>query len=184
MKVSETKIKGILIIEPDIYKDNRGYFFESFNKNKYENIGIKEEFVQDNQSYSQKGTIRGLHFQIPPFEQSKLIRVIKGRILDVAVDIRLNSPTYGKFFSIELSGVNNKQLLIPAGFAHGFSTLKNDTVVHYKCTNFYSKTHERGIIYNDKYLNIDWKVEKQIVSLKDLSLPQFCELKDYFIYGQ
>lgn len=182
MEVSKTEIEGILIIEPVIYEDERGYFFESYNKNKYENVGIKEKFVQDNQSCSQNGTIRGLHFQIPPFEQSKLIRVIKGKILDVAVDIRFNSPTYGKYFSIELSGVNNKQLLIPAGFAHGFSTLENDTIVHYKCTNFYFKTHERGIIYNDKYLNINWKVKQQVVSLKDLSLPQFFEIKDYFVY--
>lgn len=173
MEVKKTNFEGLLIIIPDVYTDDRGCFFESYNYDKYKKIGIKEKFVQDNQSVSNKNVIRGLHYQLPPFAQGKLVRVIKGKILDVAVDIRFGSPTFGKYFSIELSGGNYLQLWIPKGFAHGFSTLEDNTIVQYKCTDFYSPAHERGIIFDDENLDINWKITDPIVSPKDLSLTKF-----------
>ena len=139
MKISHTDIEGLLVLEPQIFNDSRGYFFESYSKSTFQELGITEDFVQDNESCSQKGTIRGLHFQAPPFAQGKLVRVIQGAVLDVAVDIRIGSPTYGKHFSVLLSSENKKQFWIPAGFAHGFQTLENNTIFAYKCTQVYNK---------------------------------------------
>jgi dTDP-4-dehydrorhamnose 3,5-epimerase len=175
MKVTETFIKGLFVIEPDVYLDTRGYFFESYNKKNLLEHHIDFTFIQDNESKSNYGVIRGLHFQLPPFAQTKLVRVLKGSIWDVAVDIREGSSTYGKWFGIELSGENHKQLLIPQGFAHGFSVLSDEAVVFYKCDQFYNRDAERGIIYNDSSLNIDWKinVNEAIISEKDKKLPLF-----------
>mgnify|MGYP003632236774 FL=1 len=175
MKVTETYLRGCFIIEPTIFDDGRGSFFESFNLKKFEEkTGLKINFVQDNQSISQRGVLRGLHLQKGKFAQAKLVRVIKGRVLDVAVDFRKDSPTFGKHFSIELSGENNKQLFVPRGFLHGFSTLEDNTIFSYKCDNYYHKASESGIMYNDKTLNIDWKlnVDEILLSEKDKELYQ------------
>jgi dTDP-4-dehydrorhamnose 3,5-epimerase len=174
MKVTETNLKGCFIIEPKVFKDERGYFFESYNAQKFnEAIGQKVLFVQDNQSFSTKGVIRALHYQIGVHAQAKLVRVLSGRVLDVAVDLRKDSPTFGEHVSIELSAENQKQLFIPRGFAHGFSVLSETAEFFYKCDNFYNKAAEGGIIYNDATLNIDWKIDKSDieVSEKDLVLP-------------
>ncbi len=182
MPFAETGIDGLYVFEPAVFNDSRGYFFESFNENTFRNQGIMERFVQDNQSYSTRGTIRGLHYQHPPYAQSKLIRVLSGAILDVVVDIRQNSPTYSKVFSIELSAQNKKQLYIPKGFAHGFSVLSETAEILYKCDNFYNKQSEGGIRFNDNVLNIDWKIDKgsELVSEKDLNLPGFNEHINHF----
>jgi dTDP-4-dehydrorhamnose 3,5-epimerase len=174
MTVTETELKGCFILEPTLFKDERGYFFESFNaKNFNEAIGEEVAFVQDNQSYSSKGVVRAIHYQRDEFAQAKLVRVLSGRVLDVAVDLRKNSTTYGKHYSIELSAENKKQLFIPKGFGHGFSVLSESAEFFYKCDNFYNKASEGGIIYNDPSLNIDWKLplEEIKVSEKDLELP-------------
>ena len=173
MKIEKTFINDLIIIEPSIIGDERGFFFEAYNKIKFANLGINIEFVQDNQSYSKKGTLRGLHYQNPPFAQTKLIRVIEGEIIDVAVDLRRESSTYGKTFSILLSAENKKQLLVPQGFAHGFSVLSETASVIYKCDEFYNKDAEGGIRYDDPSLNIDWGInlEEAIVSEKDQVLP-------------
>lgn len=163
MKIEEAPLKGVLIITPDVFPDNRGYFFESYNAQKYINIPI---FVQDNESKSVKGVLRGLHYQVPPFAQGKLIRIIIGKVLDFIVDIRYDSSTFGKYFKIELSEENKKQLYIPPGFAHGFVTLSEEVIFEYKCTNYYSKENKRGIIWNDKDLNIDWG------DIKDITLSE------------
>ncbi len=169
MNVIKTELEGLLIIEPRIFEDKRGYFFESYQKERYIKSGIPCTFVQDNESRSEKGVVRGLHYQEEPYAQSKLVRVIYGEVLDVAVDIRLNSKTYGKWFSLKLSAENKKQLFIPRGFAHGFSVLSDQAILTYKCDNYYNWEAERGIIYNDPTLNIDWKVpqEEMIISEKD-----------------
>ena len=169
MNVIKTELEGLLIIEPRIFEDKRGYFFESYQKERYIKSGIPCTFVQDNESRSEKGVVRGLHYQEEPYAQSKLVRVIYGEVLDVAVDIRKNSKTYGKWFSLKLSAENKKQLFIPHGFAHGFSVLSDQAVLTYKCDNYYNWEAERGIIYNDPTLNIDWKVpeEEMIISEKD-----------------
>lgn len=173
MKIEKTFINDLIIIEPTVIGDERGFFFEAYNKTKFANLGINIEFVQDNQSYSKKGTLRGLHYQNPPFAQTKLIRVIEGEIIDVAVDLRRESSTYGKTFSILLSAENKKQLLVPQGFAHGFSVLSETASVIYKCDEFYNKDAEGGIRYDDPSLNIDWGInlEEAIVSEKDQVLP-------------
>ena len=173
MKIEETYIKDLVIVEPIIFGDERGYFFESYNKTKFADLGIETDFVQDNQSFSKRGTLRGLHYQNPPFAQTKLIRVLEGEIIDVVVDLRKESPTYGKSFSIVLSGENKKQLLVPQGFAHGFSVLSETASVLYKCDEFYNKDSEGGIKYDDPSLNIDWGInlEEALVSEKDLILP-------------
>lgn len=167
------EIPGLIIIEPTIFEDSRGYFFEAFNQSVFEQNGIACRFVQDNQSKSSYGVIRGLHYQQNPYAQAKLVRVLEGRILDVAVDIRKGSPTYGQHFDLELSAQNKKQLFIPAGFAHGFSVLSETAVVMYKCDALYNKQSEGGIRYDDPALKIDWKIEpgKAIVSDKDMQLP-------------
>jgi dTDP-4-dehydrorhamnose 3,5-epimerase len=180
MKISKTFIEDLLIIEPQLFKDERGFFYESYNKSKLDKI-IKTNFVQDNVSKSKKGVIRGLHFQSPPYEQIKLVRCVSGNILDVAVDLRTNSNTYGKCFSIELSSENNKQLFIPKGFAHGFQVLSEEAIVNYKVDNFYYPKYDSGIIWNDKDLSINWSIDvKPILSVKDLKLISFKELKSPF----
>ncbi len=174
MKIKETGLEGCLILEPTVFDDGRGYFFESFNQKTFtEKTGIITPFVQDNQSMSQRGVLRGLHFQKGEHAQAKLVRVIKGKVLDVAVDIRPNSITYGQSFSIELSEENKLQLYVPRGFAHGFSVLENHTIFSYKCDNYYNKASEGGIIYNDSELQIDWKLNQGeiVLSEKDKILP-------------
>ena len=173
MKIEKTYIEDLVIIQPAVFEDSRGYFFEAYSKTKFEDLGIAIDFVQDNQSFSKKGTLRGLHYQNPPYAQTKLVRVLEGEIIDVAVDLRKDSPTYGKAFSILLSAENKKQLLVPQGFAHGFSVISETAVVLYKCDQFYHKESEGGIRFDDPSLNIDWGMDlaDAIVSEKDLVLP-------------
>lgn len=176
MKVIETGLEDCVVIEPRIYGDSRGYFFESYNQKRFKELtGIDVHFIQDNQSRSDRGVLRGLHFQKGEFAQAKLVRVIQGKVLDIAVDIRPDSPTFGQSYSVILTGDNNKQLYIPRGFAHGFSVLENDTIFSYKCDNYYNKESESGIMYNDPTLNIDWMLmENEIVlSDKDKILKSF-----------
>ncbi|WP_435414248.1 dTDP-4-dehydrorhamnose 3,5-epimerase [Polaribacter aestuariivivens] len=180
MKVTETFLKGCFLIEPTVFGDKRGNFFEVFNKKIFEEkTGIQVNFVQDNQSISQKGVLRGLHLQKGEHAQAKLVRVVQGKAIDIAVDFRKNSPTFGKHFSIELSGENNKQLFVPRGFLHGFATLEDNTIFSYKCDNYYNKEAEDGIIYNDKTLDIDWKLSEDeiLLSEKDKILPNFLEFQ-------
>jgi dTDP-4-dehydrorhamnose 3,5-epimerase len=167
MEIIETGIKDLVVIKPKVLKDDRGYFFESFNRSKLDVLGNDLEFVQDNQSLSQKDVLRGLHFQNPPYAQAKLVSVIQGSVLDVAVDIRKESPTYGKSFSIILDGIDKNQLFIPVGFAHGFKTLENNTIFFYKCTNYYNKESEGCLLWNDPDLNINWDIENPMLSEKD-----------------
>ena len=175
MNLEQTFIKDLVLLTPKIFEDERGHFFESYNKSKLENLGIAIDFVQDNQSFSQKGTLRGLHYQNPPFAQTKLLRVLQGAIMDVAVDLRKDYPTFGKHFAVELTSENKKQLFIPQGFAHGFSVLSETAVVLYKCDQYYHKPSEGGIRYDDSSLNIDWGMDlaAAIVSEKDALLPHF-----------
>ena len=180
MDVITTPIKDLLVLKPKVYKDERGYFFESWNKQSFIELGISLDFVQDNQSFSKKGVLRGLHFQKPPYAQGKLVRVIKGSVLDVAVDIRKNSDTYGQHYSIELTGKNNIMFWIPPGFAHAFITLEDDTIFSYKCTGIYHKDSEGALIWNDKDLNIDWKITDPIVSEKDQLAEKFHEFNTPF----
>ena len=180
MIVEETYLKGCFVLTPKIFKDERGCFFESFNKKTFEKeTGIFTQFIQDNQSKSSKGVLRGLHFQTGEFAQAKLVSVVKGKVLDVCVDIRSESPTFGKHFSIILDDTDNKQLFIPKGFAHGFVVLEDNTIFTYKCDDFYNKTSESGILFNDKSLNIDWgfTTDQLTISEKDLELPLFKDLK-------
>ena len=181
MKIIDSGIKDLYVIKPDIFSDDRGYFFESFNEKKFNEKFPHIKFCQDNESKSNFGVLRGLHFQLPPKAQTKLVRVIKGKVLDVAVDIRKGSPSFGKYFSIELSDENKKQLLIPRGFAHGFIVLSDYAVFLYKVDNYYDKTLDTGIIFNDKDLDIDWQLSKSALklSVKDQNLPSF---KDSFIF--
>ena len=176
MQVKETKLSGCFIVEPRVFKDERGYFFESFNQKGFEkSIGTKVNFVQDNQSFSSYGVVRGLHFQKGEHAQAKLVRVIQGEVLDVAVDLRKHSKTYGQHVAVALSEENNKQLFVPRGFAHGFSVLSDTAFFFYKCDNYYNKESEGGILYNDPNLNIDWKIphDKVQVSEKDLELKLY-----------
>lgn len=182
MKIEKTPIKDLLIITPDIFEDERGHFFESYNQSKYAEILPEVTFVQDNISESKHGVIRGLHYQVGEFAQGKLCSVLKGRVLDVAVDIRFGSPTLGMYYTVELSEKNGQQLWIPPGFAHGFSVLSDCAVFMYKCSQLYSKEHERAIIYNDEELNIDWMVENPIVSEKDLKAKRFNEIEQDFSF--
>ena len=170
MPFVDTGFPGLVVFEPRVFEDSRGFFFESYNADTFSKHDLKYDFVQDNQSKSSYGVIRGLHFQNPPHAQAKLVRAIAGTILDVVVDIRVGSPTYGKVFSVELSAENKKQLLVPVGFAHGFSVLTDIAEVIYKCDSYYNKESEGGILYNDPSLHIDWKIpaDKAIVSDKDL----------------
>lgn len=176
MKAIPTALEQCVIIEPTVFNDSRGYFFESFNQSTFNTlIGQSVTFVQDNESYSTKGVLRGLHFQKGEWAQAKLVRVVKGRVLDVAVDIRKDSPTYGQHISVELTEDNKKQLFVPRGFAHGFVVLSDTAIFSYKCDNYYNKEAEGGIMYNDTTLNIDWKlpIEALIISEKDAILPTF-----------
>lgn len=173
MEIIKTKIPDLLIVKPIVFEDNRGYFFESYNKEKFLKEGIDQNFVQDNESKSMKGVLRGLHFQAPPFAQGKLVRVMKGAVLDVAVDIRKNAPTYGQWASIVLTESNKMMYWVPPGFAHGFVTLEDNTVFFYKCTNVYNKNSEGSIRWNDPDLNIDWGISDPILSEKDTLSPMF-----------
>jgi dTDP-4-dehydrorhamnose 3,5-epimerase len=182
MKVSKTNIEGLLLIEPDLFRDDRGYFFESYSKEKYDEIAPDINFVQDNISQSKKETVRGLHYQVGNKAQGKLCQVISGKVLDVAVDIRFGSPTFGKHYAHMLNTEKKMQIWIPPGLAHGFSVLSDEAVFSYKCTNYYSKEHERSILYNDPDLNIDWQVENPVISAKDLKSKKFKEINKDFIY--
>ncbi len=180
MEISKTDISGLLVIKPRVFKDDRGYFFESFRSDIFSDPGIEKTFVQDNESMSQKGVLRGLHFQKPPFAQAKLVRVVRGAVLDVAVDIRKGSKTYGQHMKIELSGENKTILWIPEGFAHGFLTLADNTIFQYKCTNYYNKEAEGSIFWNDPVLNIDWGILSPIVSEKDMKATLFSDFNSNF----
>ena len=174
MEIIKTKIKDLFIIKPDVFEDERGYFFESFSKEKFKNLGLNLNFVQDNESKSQKNVLRGLHFQKPPYAQGKLVRVVKGAVLDVAVDLRAGSDTYGQWEAVELSEENKLMYWVPPGFAHGFLTLRDETVFTYKCTNVYNKESEGSLLWNDPTLNIDWgPIGDLILSEKDLAAPLF-----------
>ena len=186
MKLINTDIEGVYIIEPRLFEDERGYFFEAFSERRFAELtGIETRFVQDNESRSVKGVVRGLHFQLPPHAQSKLVRVVRGTILDVAVDIRRGSPTFGRRVAVELSEHNHRQLFIPRGFAHGFSVLEGDAIVEYKCDNYYAPDSEGAIRWDDPTLAIDWQTadNKTIVSAKDMANPLFEECKALFDYN-
>ena len=182
MKFIETKILDVIIIEPTVFGDERGYFLESYNQKKFEEVVGKTSFVQDNESKSSKGVLRGLHFQKPPFEQSKLVRCIEGEVLDIAVDIRKNSKTYGQHVAVLLSGENKRQLFVPKGFAHGFLVLSDSAIFAYKVDNTYAPEFDAGIRWNDKVLNIQWELEESevLVSAKDAELPFFLEFDSPF----
>ena len=180
MEIVKTPIEGLLVIKPKIFTDDRGYFFESWSKVAFEKEGLHLNFVQNNQSLSAKDVLRGLHFQNPPFAQGKLVSVIKGAVLDVVVDIRKNSATFGKHFSLVLTGENKTSFWIPPGFAHGFITLEEDTIFSYKCTEVYNKQSEGSIMWNDKDLNIDWGIENPNVSEKDTIANAFAQLQSKF----
>lgn len=186
MPFTKTDFSGLLIFEPKVWEDDRGYFYESYNQKDFAAEDVKMIFAQDNQARSEFGVIRGLHYQMNPFAQTKLIRVLSGSILDVVVDIRKNSPTYGKVYSIELSAENKKQLLMPKGFAHGYSVISATAEVFYKCDEFYSKESEGGIAYNDPELSIDWKIskDKAIISEKDTKYPGLKDCKNNFVYQE
>lgn len=180
MKIIETEIQGLFIIEPDVYGDSRGYFFESFNKRRFEEqTGISVDFVQDNESRSTYGVVRGLHFQKPPHAQAKLVRVVSGRVLDVAVDLREGSPTYGRHVAVELSGENHRQVFIPKGFAHGFSVLSEEAVFQYKCDDYYAPETEGAVAWDDPDIAIDWRIpaDDMILSERDKKHPRLSELK-------
>lgn len=177
MEIIKTPIEGLLIIKPTVYEDSRGYFFESYNQKKYNDAGVNTVFCQDNQSKSAYGVVRGLHYQLNPHSQVKLVSVTVGKVWDVAVDLRKKSPTFGQWYGVELSAENHLQFLIPKGFAHGFSVLSEEAIFTYKCDDFYNFASERGIMYNDPDLNIDWKIslEKAIISEKDKKHPQLSQ---------
>jgi dTDP-4-dehydrorhamnose 3,5-epimerase len=179
MNVIDTSIEGVKIIEPKVFGDERGYFFESWQKEKFAKAGITNDFIQDNESFSTYGVLRGLHYQLPPYTQAKLVRVIQGCVLDVAVDIRLGSPTFGKHVSVELSGENKRQFYLPRGMAHGFVVLSEKTIFAYKCDNAYAPTHEASIRFDDPALGIDWRIPKENLKLspKDLAAPLLKEAK-------
>jgi len=176
MEVIETKLKGVLVLQPKVFEDARGYFFESYNANLFKQAGLDLNFVQDNQSLSQRGVLRGLHFQNSPWAQGKLVRVINGAVFDVAVDIRKSSPTYGQWFGMELNERNKMMMYIPEGFAHGFATLQDNTIFSYKCTNLYNKASEDCLLWNDPDIGINWNMEDPLLSEKDL---QGKHIKDF-----
>jgi len=185
MKIIKTHISGLVIIEPYIFEDKRGYFFETFNHEKYKEAGIDVNFLQDNESKSVRGVVRGLHYQLAPYAQGKLVRVIQGKVYDVAVDLRKDSPTFGKWYGIELDDVSKKQMFVPRGFAHGFSVLSETAIFSYKCDNVYNREVERGINLADSQLGIDWKLnpEEQIISEKDMRAPNFEEAEMNFEFN-
>ncbi len=180
MDFSKTPIEGLIVITPKVFADNRGYFFESYNKRAWAEAGITADFVQDNESLSSQNTLRGLHCQKPPFTQAKLVRVLEGAVWDVAVDLRKNSPTFGQWFGVELSAENKKQFFIPRGFAHGFSVLTETAKFAYKCDNFYNKESEGAVRFDDPELTVDWKIDlsKAVLSDKDLKNPLFAAYKE------
>ena len=180
MQITPTHLSGAVVIQPKVFDDARGYFFESYSKTVFQKNNITDEFVQDNESLSQKGVLRGLHFQNPPHAQAKLVRVIRGSVLDVAVDIRIKSPTYGKHFSIVLSGSNKTMLYVPEGFAHGFVVLEDNTIFSYKCSRTYNKESEEGILWCDADLNIDWGIKDPLLSEKDKHAQKLRDLKSKF----
>lgn len=186
MNFIRTEIEDVVIVEPQVHGDERGYFVETFRADKLEEfLGYKIDFCQDNESKSSKGVLRGLHYQLPPYAQTKLVRVIQGRVLDVAVDIRKDSPTFGKHVAVELSAENKRQLLVPRGFAHGFVVLKDNTIFAYKVDNYYSPECDRGVAFDDETLGIDWILEKSQLNLsaKDRVQPKLLETNDLFEYG-
>ena len=186
MEVLKTAIEGLLIIEPTVFGDSRGYFFESYNKQRFKDeTGLDIDFVQDNESMSSYGVMRGLHFQRPPFSQSKLVRCVKGKVLDVAVDIRKGSPTYGQHVAVELTEDNHRQFFVPHGFAHGFAVLSETAIFQYKCDNFYAPQTDGGISIQDKTLGIDWQIpmDRAILSDKDLKHPNLADLDSPFEYN-
>ena len=182
MEIQTTPIDGLLIITPKVFYDDRGYFLETYHVDHYKGLGLSVNFVQDNESKSTRGVIRGLHYQLNPFSQGKLVRVIEGCVFDVAVDLRKNSPTFGQWFGVELSAENKKQFFVPKGFAHGFSVLSENVVFTYKCDQYYNPQQERGILYNDEELGIDWKIPplEVIISEKDLKNKPFREAEINF----
>ncbi|MDR3046207.1 MAG: dTDP-4-dehydrorhamnose 3,5-epimerase [Bacteroidales bacterium] len=180
MQLTITPLEGLVILKPAIYYDNRGYFFESYHKNTFQDLGIDAVFVQENQSCSSKGVIRGLHFQNPPHAQAKLVRVVKGSVMDVAVDLRKNSSTYGQHFSVELSDQNHLLFYLPIGFAHGFIALEEETIFNYLCTDFYHKESEGAIRFDDPILNINWNNPTPLVNEKDLQGVSFLNFKSMF----
>ena len=186
MEVIKTEIEGVVIIEPRIFKDERGYFYESFSQREFEEKVCRTTFVQDNQSKSSYGVLRGLHFQKPPYCQSKLVRCIKGAVLDVAVDIRKGSPTFGKYVAVELTEDNHRQFFVPRGFAHGFAVLSDEAVFQYKCDNFYNKESEGSVAWNDPQLGIDWRIpfEKVLLSEKDKLSKNIAEADYLFDYNE
>jgi dTDP-4-dehydrorhamnose 3,5-epimerase len=179
MKLIETQLEGLVVLEPKVFGDQRGYFFESFNKKTFNMLNLTHEFVQDNESRSSYGTLRGLHFQLNEHAQTKLVRVVEGAVLDVALDLRSGSKTFGKHFSCELTSENKKIMLIPRGFAHGFVVLSRTAVFHYKCDNYYSPAHESGVLWSDHDLNINWRLPAKDITLseKDAKLGRFKGLK-------
>ena len=186
MEVIKTEIEGVVIIEPRIFKDDRGYFYESFSQREFEEKVCRTTFVQDNQSKSSYGVLRGLHFQKPPYCQSKLVRCIKGAVLDVAVDIRKGSPTFGKYVAVELTEDNHRQFFVPRGFAHGFAVLSEEAVFQYKCDNFYNKESEGSVAWNDPQLAIDWKIpaDKVLLSEKDKQSKNIADAEYLFDYNE
>ena len=186
MEVIKTEIEGVVIIEPRIFKDDRGYFYESFSQREFEEKVCRTTFVQDNQSKSSYGVVRGLHFQKPPYSQSKLVRCIKGAVLDVAVDIRKGSPTFGKYVAVELTEENHRQFFVPRGFAHGFAVLSDEAVFQYKCDNFYNKESEGSVAWNDPELAIDWRIpaEKVLLSEKDKQSKTISDADYLFDYNE
>lgn len=176
MNVKETKLPGVLLLEPDVFSDERGFFLETWNSARYEKAGIKGSFVQDNVSFSKKGVLRGLHFQCPQL-QGKLVQVLSGEVVDVAVDIRTNSLTFGQWISEILSEANHRQMYIPPGFAHGYCVTSETAVFSYKCTEFYNPASEGGIVWNDPDINIDWQIKEPVLSVKDASLPRLKDIR-------
>ena len=184
MEILETSLPGVILIKPDVFIDSRGYFFETYNRERFQSQGIMPDFVQDNESMSMKGVIRGLHYQLGPFAQSKLVRVVQGAVFDVAVDLRRGSPTFGKWFGAELSGENKWQMLVPKGFAHGFSVLSPTVLFSYKCDQVYNRQMERTIRFDDPFLGIDWKIAKEewCISEKDRLAPDFHDAEINFTF--
>ena len=184
MKITQTELPGLLIIEPDVFRDERGYFCETYNQGKLSQLGFNQTFVQDNESMSSKGVLRGIHFQKPPFAQAKLVRVIKGSVIDFAVDLRKGSPTFGKYKAVKLDAEKKNMLYLPEGFGHGFLSLEDNTVSSYKCSNVYNKESESGILWSDEDLAIDWQIENPILSDKDKILPKFKDFDSPFIFEE
>ncbi len=182
MRIIEEPMPGLKLIEPTVFQDDRGYFYETFNSSTYHAKGIDVNFVQGNESLSQKNVVRGLHFQAPPYGQAKLVRVLQGAVVDVVVDLRKGSPTFKQTYKAKLSGENKHQLYVPVGFGHGFVTLEDETIFSYKCSNLYNKASEGGVIWNDSELNIDWEVDSPILSEKDERLPLLKNIESPFIY--